>query len=59
MRLTYLIIKKYEDKVVKLSDPALYRETFRLYQNFILHGMEDIMIVPSDQIPFLEKGENL
>ena len=59
MRMTYLIIKRYEDKVIKLSDPALHRETFRIYQNFVLHGMEDLAIVPSDQIPFLEKGENL
>lgn len=54
MKFTYVVIKRYEDKVIKLSEPTPFREAYRLYQNFVDHGMEHVLIVPSDQIPFLE-----
>lgn len=53
----YLIVKIFEEAVVKLTRPSTHKQAFNSYERFKNIGIENIKIVPLDQIPTIEKQE--
>ena len=53
----YLVVKIYEEAVVKLTRPAPHKRALNSFLRFRGIGIKNIRLVPSDQIPTIEKDE--
>jgi hypothetical protein len=53
----YVIVKTFEDRIVKLTRPSTRKQAHNSFERFKDIGLTNIRVVPSNKVPKIDKQE--